>query len=60
MTSSRSSDKSDKPKSMIEADTANGEAADTHQHDETRRSELDEHLTGTRQAQENLENDLPA
>lgn len=64
MTNRQNSKKSDNPTSMIDADTAKGEAPDTDQHDATRRPGLDEHPvkhpTGTRQAQENLENDPPA
>jgi hypothetical protein len=38
----KSSKKSDKPQSMIEADTANGEAPDTDQDQSTPRPGLDE------------------
>ena len=64
MTNSQESKKSDKPQSMIEADAANGEAADTDRHGATTRPDPHgrpvAHATGTRQAEENQENDPPA
>jgi hypothetical protein len=64
MTKIQSSQTSATSKSMIEADTANGEGPDSDQREAPPRSGLDEravtHPTGTRQAEENLENDPPA
>lgn len=62
MATHQSSKKSDQSESMIEADTANGEAPDTV-HDATASRRANErtgaHPTGARQAQENLDNDPP-
>ena len=62
MATHQSSKKSDQSESMIEADTANGEAPDTT-HDATESRRGNERTapqpTGARQAQENLDNDPP-
>ena len=64
MATHRSSKKSDQSESMIEADTANGEAPDTIQDDATESRRGNErtvaHAIGAQQARDNLGNDPPA
>ena len=63
MTNDHNAQQPNPSESMVEADTANGEAPDTDLQDDAERPGLDEpveHPTGEQQAEENRENDPPA